>query len=335
MTLKQECIDMIKLITDPLAEKDDMYEYEINENSCIGFCLEKGEDDYSCFCYGCEKLDQCSRSRMIHINVDIELTSPVLADDAYWYFVFGRKEEYQELRGKIYYINTHTQLMNAMKAYKKKIEDFKDGYADFGKRYSDIMDYAKEFTEKIKEEHDIFKIIHSDILPVVMHWDYRKDHDWNKNVFVGGDYHVYGKQSVINIYCSMDADTENIKQRVRHEILHYCLAVAGFKSGDNEAVFHYLCGLYDADAYMQMTEDEQSLYERFLKAKNIVENNKQFSDEDKKNIITFLVSMIAVKQEDMKSEIYKSKEKLLASILSLENANVCDTGGYEQLTRQK
>ena len=325
MTLKQECIDMIKLITDPLAEKDDMYEYEISEDSCIGFCLEKGEDDYSCFCYDCEKLDKCSRSRIVHINVDIELASPALADDACWYFVFGRKEEYKELSGKIHYINTRSQLMEVMKAYKKRIEYFKDGYADFGKRYSDIMDYAKEFTEKIKAEHDLFKIINQDILPIVMHWDYRKDHDWNKNVFTGGDFHFYGKQSVMNIYCSMDADTEEIKQRVRHEILHYCLAVAGLKSSDDEAVFHYLCGLYDANAYMEMTEDEQNLYERFLKAKNIIENNNHFSDEDKKNAVTLLTGMIATKQGDMDREIYKNKAKLLESILSLENTDVCGT----------
>lgn len=325
MTLKQECIDMIKLITDPLAEKDDIYEYEINIDSCIGFCLEKGEDEFSCFCFDCEKSAKCGQSRIININVDIELTSPILADDGYWYFVFGRKEEYKELSGKIFYINTHSQLMDAIKKYKRKIEYFKDGYADFGERYSDLMDYAKEFTEKIKTEHNFLQNINSDILPVVMHWDYRKDHDWSKKVFVSGDFHAYAKQSVINIYCSMDSDIEEIRQRVRHEILHYCLAMCGLKNSDDQAIFHYLCGLYDADAYMKMKEDEQNLYEKFIKAKKAVENSKHFSDEDRKNIITFLTGMIAVKQKDMDSDTYKSRAKLFESVLSLGDKNVCDS----------
>ena len=324
MDLKQECIDMIKLITDPLAEKDDLYEYEINEDSCIGFCLETGEDDYSYFFGDCEQYKQCNGSKVVHIKTDIELTSPTLADDVYWYFVFGREEEYKELQGKIHYINTHEELVSVMKEYKKRIEEFKDGYADFGNRYTDIMEYAKEFAEKIKAEHDFFKIINSEILPIVMHWDFRNDHEWGEKTFTAGDFQTHGKQSVMNIYCSMDADTEDIKQRIWHEVLHYCLFMVGLKNGDEEAIFHYLCGLYDAHAYKEMTESEQDLYNKFLKVKKIIENEKSFTDEEKKSAINLFADAIGTKREDMDSESYISKAELFERILCSESVNLTD-----------
>lgn len=319
MDLKQECIDMIRLITDPLAEKDDLYEYEINEDSCIGFCLETGEDDYSCFCCDCEKYKQCNRSRMVYIKTDIELTSPCMADDCCWYFVFGKEEEYKALQGKIHYINTHEELVSIMKEYKKRIEEFKDGYADFGNRYSDIMEYAKEFAEQIKLEHNFFRIINPEILPIVMHWDYRNDHEWGEKTFTAGDFQTHGKQSVMNIYCSMDAGTEDIKQRIRHEILHYCLFMAGLKNSDEDAIFHYLCGLYDAHAYKEMAEEEQDLYNKLLKVKQIIEDEKTFTDEEKKNSINLFVDAVGTKQEDMDNEHYISTAELLRRILCCEN----------------
>ena len=324
MGLKQECMDMIRLITDPLVEKDDLYEYEINEDSCIGFCLEIREDEYSCFCCDCEQYKQCNRNKMVHIKTDIELMSPVLADEINWYFVFGKKEEYAELQGKIHYINTHEELVSTMKEYKKKIEEFKDGYADFGKRYSDFMEYAKEFAEQIKAEHDFFKIINSEILPIVMHWDYRNDHEWGEKTFTAGDFLTHGKQSVMNIYCSMGADIEDIKQRIRHEILHYCLFMAGLKNGDEEAIFHYLCGLYDAHAYKEMTEGEQDLYNKFLKVKKIIESEKSFTDEEKKSAINLFVDAIGTRCEDMDSESYISKAELFERILCSESVNLTD-----------
>lgn len=319
MDLKQECIDMIRLITDPLAEKDDLYEYEINEDSYIGFCLETKEDDYSCFCCDCEQYKECNRSKIVHIKTDIELISPVLADDSNWYFVFGREEEYMELQGEIHYINTREELVSVMKGYKKRIEEFKDGYAGFGERYSDIMEYAKRFAEQIKAEHDFFKVINPEILPIVMHWDYRNDHQWGGNTFTGGDFQTCGKQSVMNIYCSMDADTKDIKQRIRHEILHYCLFMVGLKNGDEEAIFHYLCGLYDARAYKEMTEGEQDLYDKLLKVKGIIKNEKSFTDEEKKSAINLFVDTIGTKHEDMGSESYLSKAMLFERILCSES----------------
>ena len=258
---------------------------------------------------------------MVHIKTDIGLISPALADDINWYFVFGKKEEYKELQGKIHYINTHEELVFVMKEYKKKIEEFKDGCADFGGRYDDIMEYAKEFTEKIKAEHDFFNIINSEILPIVMHWDYRNDHKCGEKTFAAGDFQVHGKQSIMNIYCSMDADIEDIKQRVRHEILHYCLYMIGLKNGDEEAIFHYLCSLYDAGAYKEMPENEKDLYNKFLKVKKIIEVDKSSSDKEKTSIVNFFLEMVGTKKENMDSESYVSKvglfERLLCSKYSV------------------
>lgn len=128
----------------------------------------------------------------------------------------------------------------------------------------------------------------------------------------------------MNIYCSMDADTEDIKQRIRHEVLHYCLFMVGLKNGDEEAIFHYLCGLYDAHAYKEMTESEQDLYNKFLKVKKIIENDKSFADEEKKGAINLFADAIGTKREDMDSESYISKAELFERILCSESVNLSD-----------
>ena len=36
------------------------------------------------------------------------------------------------------------------------------------------------------------------------------------------------------------------------------------KHSDDDAIFHYLCGIYDACAYKEMGEEEQTLYDKLI-----------------------------------------------------------------------
>ena len=59
-------------------------------------------------------------------------------------------------------------------------------------------------------------------------------------------------------------DIDKTKQNIRHELLHYFLYMSDMKYKDDNAIFHYLCSLYDAYAYKKMEEDEQKAYNRLV-----------------------------------------------------------------------
>lgn len=59
-------------------------------------------------------------------------------------------------------------------------------------------------------------------------------------------------------------DIEKTKQNIRHELLHYFLYMSDMKYSDDAAVFHYLCGVYDACAYKKMGDEEQVLYDKLV-----------------------------------------------------------------------
>ena len=125
------------------------------------------------------------------------------------------------------------------------------------------MEYAKEFGETLRREYSFFENINTDILPIVFHTDFAKDSEGKTNYTRAGDFCFKGKQNVINTYYCMD-DKEVTKQNIRHELLHYFLYMSDMKYLDDDAIFHYLCGIYDAHAYKEMGEEEQALYDKLV-----------------------------------------------------------------------
>lgn len=153
--------------------------------------------------------------------------------------------------------------MNEMSQFKKEIELYKDYYAEFGEKYSDFIDYAKEFGETLKREYSFFENMSTDILPIVFHTDFAKDDEGKTDYVTRGELVYRGKQNVINTYYCMD-DIEKTKQNIRHELLHYFLYMNDMKYTDDAAIFHYLCGIYDAHAYKEMGDEEQILYDKLV-----------------------------------------------------------------------
>lgn len=57
MSLKQECVDMIKLIIEPLQD-DDMKYYQLETDTYVYICRKTGEDITYSLCSECENYNE-------------------------------------------------------------------------------------------------------------------------------------------------------------------------------------------------------------------------------------------------------------------------------------
>ena len=254
MSLKQECIDIINLITEPF-KKDEYDLYELETDSIRDICELTGEDVTYGDCFECEHYGNCQYKK--HVKVDVSFWDYA---DFQRNYVFAKKPTVNK---GIRYINSRKQLMAEMFQLKKEIELYKDYYAEFGEKYSDFIEYAKEFGETLRREYSFFEKVSTDILPIVFHTDFAKDEEGKTDYATKGNFVCRGRQNVINTYYCMD-DIEATKQNLRHELLHYFLYMSDMKYSDDDAIFHYLCGVYDAHAYKEMGEEEEILYDKLV-----------------------------------------------------------------------
>lgn len=254
MSLKQECIDIINLIIEPL-KKDEYDLYEIETDSIRDICELSGEDVTYGEYFDCEHYGDCTYKKRVKVDVSFWDYADFQRN-----YVFAKKPSVSK---GICYISNRKQLMDEMSQFKKEIEIYKDYYAEFGEKYSDFMKYAKEFGEKLRQEYSFFENMNTDILPIVFHTDFAKDNEGKTDYETKGNFVSRGKQNMINTYYCMD-DIERTKQNIRHELLHYFLYMSDMKYSDDNAIFHYLCGIYDAHAYKEMGGEEQGLYDKLI-----------------------------------------------------------------------
>ena len=254
MSLKQECIDMIKLILDPLMQDDDDF-YDVVTDEQVKFCIKTGGDLYEMFCNDCSDYRKNSNCpHLITEKVDISLFSSVHMEDVTKYFIFNRKPKHPELKDGIYYIHNREQLLKVMMKYKKEVEYFRDGYAEYAKKIDDYTEHAQDFYKQITNDFSIFASVDYNMMPIVYYSNYREDHDNKSKEYIGGDFQANKKQSIIHIYNTWDENKDNVKQRIRHEMLHYLLWCVGLPCGDDTAMFHYFCHQYDAKAYVELKD---------------------------------------------------------------------------------
>ena len=254
MSLKQECINIINLIIEPL-KKDEYDLYEIETDSIRDICELSGKDVTYGDCFDCEHYGDCTYKKRVKVDVSFWDYADLQRN-----YVFAKKASVSK---GIHYINNRKQLMAEMTGFRKEIEIYKDYYAEFGEKYSDFMEYAKEFGEKLRQEYSFFENMNTDILPIVFHTDFAKDNEGKTDYETKGNFVSRGKQNMINTYYCME-DIERTKQNIRHELLHYFLYMSDMKYSDDDAIFHYLCGIYDAHAYKEMGEEEQMLYDKLI-----------------------------------------------------------------------
>lgn len=256
MSLKQECIDIISLITEPL-KKDEYDLYEIETDSIRDICELTGKDVTYGECFECGHYGMCQYKKTVKVDVSFWDYADFQRN-----YIFAKKPSISK---GICYIQNRRQLMAEMSSFKKEIEGYKDYYAEFGEKYSGFMEYAKEFGETLRKEYSFFECVSTEVLPIVFHTDFAKDNEGKTNYTKAGDFCFKGKQNIINTYYCMD-DVEATQQNIRHELLHYFLYMSDMKFSDDDAIFHYLCGIYDAHAYKEMGEEEQALYNKLVAA---------------------------------------------------------------------
>jgi predicted SprT family Zn-dependent metalloprotease len=114
----------------------------------------------------------------------------------------------------------------------------------------------------MKEKYLFFGMIQTDILPIIFHTEHCYDNG-KTNYSTMGNLYIAEKQNVINVFCCM-RNEEETQRTIRHEVLHYMLYIAGLKYADDTAIFHYLCGEYNANAYKEMGDTEQQLYDQLI-----------------------------------------------------------------------
>jgi hypothetical protein len=274
MTLKQEFIDMLEVVTgdNDYFENDDCY---IETDSYRSICELTGEDETYSICQDCDSyIKDCQHKKQIKVDITFGIYSEKEHN-----YTFCKEQS--EVKG-LTYIGNRKKLLEEIKSIKNKIEESREYYAAFGLRYNEVIEYATQFAEQLKKDYSFFGCIDTNILPIVLHLNFAhtKNHqiDWR----LGGSFVCNGEQNIIVIYNCMD-DIEAIKRNVRHELIHYFLYVCGLKYLDDDAIFHYLCNQYDALAYKTMGEEEQKLYDELISAINELQNENiktELSDYD-------------------------------------------------------
>lgn len=121
--------------------------------------------------------------------------------------------------------------------------------------------YIHNFCRKLKNEWKCFRSVHLHALPIRITSEDAKTEDGE---FDGRTQGIYKPDSgMITIYNAVhDRGTkEEHEQTARHEILHYMLLKVGLNGLDDSPVFHFFCRVYDAGAYMALTEENQKIYD--------------------------------------------------------------------------
>ena len=306
MSLKQECFDMIKLITEPL-KKNEYDFYDLEMDSIRDFCEKTGEDITYSDCYGCDNYGKdCPYKKSIMVDISFYDVG-----DCQRNYSFSKNTL---LSKGICSIKNRKQLMSEIFKLKKELEGFKDWCAEFGEWYDQYLDYAKEFAQEVREKYFIlFGLVRTEILPIIFHTDYNQckgEIDYTTR----GNLHVVEKQNVINVYCCMD-NIEETKRTIRHEVLHYMLYIAGLKYKDDVAIFHYLCQEFDANAYKEMNNEEKNLYDLLINAISNMEkvfNEKNIPEESfTSNYMSMLLAIGCENENPLYDELCSAGKKLL------------------------
>lgn len=306
MSLKQECIDMINLIIEPLRKKDYDF-YDLEADSIRDFCEKTGEDITYSDCQGCENYGKdCPYKKMVQVDVSFWDGA-----DCQRNYVFGNNPV---LNKGISNIKNRKQLMSEMYKLKNELEEYKNWCAEFGEYYEEYLKYAKEFAKEVKEKYFLlFGLVQTDILPIIFHTDYNY-RNGEIDYRTQGNLQVVKKQNVINVFCCME-NADETRRTIRHEVLHYMLYIAGMKYKDDTAIFHHLCKEFDAHAYKDLKEDEQNLYDQLTNALSMMEKifqEKNISEENyTSNYIAILIAVGCPEDDSLYGEAYENGMELL------------------------
>lgn len=77
--------------------------------------------------------------------------------------------------------------------------------------------------------------------------------------------HIHEKKQVYScfpiVFIRPDNTDSQLRETIRHEIIHYFLALHYYNHNDNSALFSLICSLFDGGAYETLTEKGQIIYD--------------------------------------------------------------------------
>lgn len=136
-----------------------------------------------------------------------------------------------------------------------------------------VMEYGEEIFDDVCSlmiiNSNNYVLVDNQVLPLSC---YNAMEEYIAAVESGNDYAIAGgfvnsgrKQAYIRI--GIDANDsvldEELKQIIRHEIIHYYLWLVDLAFEDDNLDFWCLCHAYDAGAYEELTADDEDYYNLF------------------------------------------------------------------------
>jgi hypothetical protein len=178
-------------------------------------------------------------------------------------------------------------MFEVLRDLKEDIEYLDNYNLNYVKRCDELSVYANEFFKELINKY--FSHLTLDILPIKFHEGIKTSEDYSNKTLTMGEVKYQLKQNIINIYSVMDENIDEVKQNIRHEIIHYCLNMSNYEFRDNTAIFHALCKRHDGHAYAEMPPDEEEKFDKWDESDQILEkirldNKNTLKDEDIHNI---------------------------------------------------
>ncbi|MDF2906044.1 MAG: hypothetical protein K0R34_1365 [Herbinix sp.] len=260
MTLKEET----KMVLEVLIEgKRDSDEYEIEMDKTVSFCNREEEGDGFIFeCRG--ECEDCRKDKTGRCKYKIdEKFGLVLSNYAEWKFYYINFNQKAKNYTGFYTINNQKQVYSVVTELKKDMFYYEQYCTDMQTKMNELNFYAIKFANKITEELSGVKNPFDDkSLNIIYYPDFKED-DINNETVTGITTGNYAK-NCIRIYGLDERDLDDLKQTVRHELIHYILDLLKLNNNDDSAIFWILAEHYDAHPYKELKkEEEQDIYDKY------------------------------------------------------------------------
>lgn len=195
------------------------------------------------------------------------------------------------------------------------------------KREREAIDYIGDFWRNIVTKTvDIEKegIVDS-ILPPINFYDERlligdAIKAGNNNITSG---HTNSGQYQSSISIALNIDKRINKKTIRHELIHYLLALKGYGWYDNDLAFWCYCYIFDGRAYEKMDLELVPIYEKFIKTHDEIIKMKEK--------IAFPISVFEIALFTFFKDYYDNNMKPEDALSSIDNLKNDIFKGMEQL----
>lgn len=259
MNLKESFIESLKILLQNEPNGRIVENYESDE------CICTPEDEKTC--------DQNCTICKLNIKTIVDVALLDVGDGTEHWFRF-RNSKHENLYAK--YISSYKKMYKHLRYLNAYVigQEQKDDLI-YSKKIEDLHNYANTFFKELCEK--CFPLLDSSVLPIRFHVYTKNFDDWKNPKQTAGTYFRIGDQLIIDIYYCLTMAVEDLERNIRHECIHYGLAVSNYFHSDNDAIFWALCKIFDAGAYMEMDQEQQKYYDFFFKIYNTMPSELKFA----------------------------------------------------------